>query len=297
MGAAVRHPSAGLTVLAPAKLNLSLEVLRRRPDGYHELCTLFQAIDLCDELTVEPADGLTLTVEGDAPPGEENLVLRAAHMLLPYAGGRGAHLRLRKRIPSGAGLGGGSSDAAAALLALDRLWRTGLEPPGLAEMARTLGADVPFFLHGGTALGTGRGDEIKPLPDVSSLWFVLSVPPFSLPEKTARVFRNLRADELTDGLRTLQLAAALRGGGSPGQGDLYNGLRSAALRAFSDLGPYLAALEGSTGRDWALSGAGPACYALAASRTEAEDMARCVENLPGVRYVTSAAPPGTMGVG
>ncbi len=286
----MRHPAAGLTVRAPAKLNLSLEVLRRRPDGYHELCTLFQAIDLCDELSVEPSDGLTLTVEGDAPPGEENLVLRAAHMLSPYAGGRGAYLRLRKRIPSGAGLGGGSSDAATALLALNRLWGTGLERPGLAEMARTLGADVPFFLHGGTARGTGRGDTIEPLPDVSSLWFVLSVPPFSLPVKTARVFRNLRTDELTDGLRTLQLAATLRSGGSPGSGDLYNGLRSAALRAFKDLGPYLVALEDASGREWALSGAGPACYTIAASRVEAEDLGRCVENLPGLRYVTSAAP-------
>ncbi len=164
-------------------------------------------------------------------------------------------------------------------------------------MARTLGADVPFFLHGGTALGTGRGDEIEPLLDVSSLWFVLSVPPFSLPEKTARVFRNLRADELTDGLRTLQLAAALRAGGSPGSCDLYNGLRSAALRAFSDLGPYLAGLQGASGRVWALSGAGPACYTIAASRAEAEDLGRCLENLRGLRYVTSAVPPGAMGVG
>ncbi len=269
-------------------------MLRRRPDGYHELCTLFQTIDLCDELTVEPADGLTLMVEGDAPPGEENLVLRAAHMLSPYTGGRGAHIHLLKRIPSGAGLGGGSSDAAAALLALNRLLGTGLERPGLAEMARTLGADVPFFLHGGTALGTGRGDAIEPLPDVSSLWFVLSVPPFSLPEKTARVFRNLRADELTDGLRTHQLATTLRSGGSPGKGDLYNGLRSAALRAFSDLGRYLTALEAASEREWALSGAGPACYALVASRAEAEDLGRCLKNLPGLRYVTSAAPAANL---
>ena len=290
----MRHPAAGLTVRAPAKLNLSLEVLRRRPDGYHELCTLFQAIDLYDDLTVEPADGLTLTVEGDAPPGKENLVLRAAHMLAPYAAGKGAQMRLRKRIPSGAGLGGGSSDAAAALLALNRLWDTGLERPELAEMARTLGADVPFFLHGGTALGTGRGDTIEPLPDVPTLWFVLSVPAFSLPNKTARVFRNLRAEDFTDGARTLQLTEALRGGGLPGSGDLYNGLRSAALRAFTDLGPYLAALDGASGRDWALSGAGPACYALAASGHEAESLAGQVADLPGARFVTSAAPAGSL---
>ena len=290
----MRHPAAGLTVRAPAKLNLSLEVRRRRSDGYHELCTLFQAIDLYDDLTVEPADGLTLIVEGDAPSDEENLVLRAAHMLAPYAGGNGAQMRLRKRIPSGAGLGGGSSDAAAALLVLNRLWDTGLERSEIEEMARTLGADVPFFLHGGTALGTGRGDTIEPLPDVPTLWFVLSVPAFSLPNKTAQVFRNLRAEDFTDGARTLHLTEALRGGGLPGTGDLYNGLRSAALRAFTDLASYLAALDGASGRDWALSGAGPACYALATSRDEAEDLVRCLDDLPGRRYLTSTAPAGSL---
>ncbi len=292
MGAAVRHPATRLTVRAPAKLNLSLEVLGRHADGYHELCTLFQAVDLSDELHAEPAVDLTLTVEGDAPPGEENLVLRAAHMLAPHAGGRGARMHLRKRIPSGAGLGGGSSDAAAVLLALNRLWEVGLGRPQLAAMARALGADVPFFLHGGAALGTGRGDVIEPLPDLPARWFVVSVPPFSLPEKTVRVFRELRAEEYTDGARTLRLATMVRGGGSPEQGDLYNGLRGATLRAFADLGPYLAALERVAGQEWALSGAGPACYALAASREEAEDLALCVKSMPGVRYVTSAASGG-----
>ncbi len=280
-------------VRAPAKLNLSLEVLGRRADGYHELCTLFQAVDLSDELTAERANGLTLTVEGDAPPGEENLVLRAAHMLAAHTGRRGAHLRLRKRIPSGAGLGGGSSDAAAALLALNQLWGVGLARPQLAAMARALGADVPFFLHGGIALGTGRGDAIEPLPDLPARWFVVSGPPFSLPEKTARVFRELRAEEYTDGARTLRLAELMRGGRSPGQGDLFNGLRRAALRAFADLGPYLGALEKVSGHEWALSGAGPACYALAASREDAEDLAEYVASLPGERYVTHGVPGDT----
>lgn len=187
--------SAGALCVRPAaKVNLHLEVLGRRPDGYHELRTLLQSLDLRDELVVAaaPEGTLELTVEpaGAAPADGRNLVLRAAERLRTEAGRPlGARLRLVKRIPTGGGLGGGSADAAAALVALDRLWGLGLERHRLVRLGAELGADVPFFLHGGLALGVGRGDEVYPLRDLPPAAVVLVMPEVEVP--TAEVYGRL----------------------------------------------------------------------------------------------------------
>ena len=178
-----------------AKVNLHLEVVGRRADGYHELRTLFQTIDLADELELEPAtSGVELEVVGSAlPAGPANLARRAAESFLARWGGvgDGVRIRLKKRIPAGGGLGGGSANAATVLLGLCALWRIRPSYAELWSLARALGADVPFFLVGGTALGFGRGDEIVPLPDSRAgaveLW--LALPPFSL--STSEVFAAL----------------------------------------------------------------------------------------------------------
>jgi 4-diphosphocytidyl-2-C-methyl-D-erythritol kinase len=153
---------------ARAKLNLFLELVGKRPDGYHEIDSVFSEIDLCDTLRIEPASELSLTVDGlDAPAGPGNLVWRAAEAL-----GAKARIHLSKRIPIGAGLGGGSSDAAAVLRTLGG----GEAPERLREVARSLGADVPFFLTGGTARCRGIGDLVEPLPAAESRRFLLLVP-------------------------------------------------------------------------------------------------------------------------
>jgi 4-diphosphocytidyl-2-C-methyl-D-erythritol kinase len=173
-----------------AKINLHLEVVGRRPDGFHDLRTVFQTVDLHDLLTVEAGEELVLRVEGAAPLGAENLVHRAATAFLKrWAPGAGAVLTLEKRIPLGGGLGGGSSDAATTLLALSDL--LGVRPPRreLVEVARRLGADVPYFLVGGTALGLGRGDEVRPLPDLPEEPVWLVVPPVEV--STGAVFEAL----------------------------------------------------------------------------------------------------------
>jgi 4-diphosphocytidyl-2-C-methyl-D-erythritol kinase len=182
--------SRPLEIDAPAKLNLGLEVVRRRPDGFHELVTVFQEIDLLDRLVLEAAAELTLDVTGlPVPGGGENLVLQAARLLADETGCRaGARLRLHKAIPTGSGLGGGSSDAAAALVGLDRLWGTALGHRGLRALAARLGSDVPFFLVGGTALGLGRGEVICPLPDLPPLVAGLLCPDESL--STPEVYRR-----------------------------------------------------------------------------------------------------------
>lgn len=164
------------TFHAHAKINWALNVVGRRADGYHLLDMLMQTIDLHDTLEIEPADALSLTVDGE-PEGEENLVLRAAMALNRRVGvSRGARIALTKRIPSRAGLGGGSADCAATLRALNRLWDLGLSGDELLEIGLALGADVPFCLTGGLARVRGIGEDIEPVANAPLIPLVLVVP-------------------------------------------------------------------------------------------------------------------------
>lgn len=178
-------------VRAHAKINLTLDVLSRRADGYHEVETIMQSIALHDLLEFSPApEEIIIMVEGEGvPPGEDNLVYRAAELLRRYTGtGKGALIRLVKAIPVAAGLGGGSSDAATALKVLNHLWDLKLGFTELSLLAQKLGADVPFFLAGGTALARGIGELIEPLPPAPVMGLVLVKPPFAV--STAAVYRN-----------------------------------------------------------------------------------------------------------
>jgi 4-diphosphocytidyl-2-C-methyl-D-erythritol kinase len=180
------------TFSSPAKVNLHLQVVGRRADGYHELRTLFQTVDLADTLDVElGGDGVRLTVEGaDLAAGPGNLAWEAAtRFLARWAPGQGAALHLVKRIPMGGGLGGGSGNAATVLRALQSLLGDPAPLPELWRLARELGADVPYFLLGGLALGFGRGDELVPLPDLRPRDLLLVLPPLHV--STREVFADL----------------------------------------------------------------------------------------------------------
>ncbi len=181
-----------LLVRSFAKINLALAVLGQRADGYHEIRTVFQSIDLHDDIEFHPSPTLELGCEGMPDLRlEENLVWKAATSLAKVAGGlRGCRILLRKRIPAGAGLGGGSSNAAATLLGLSRFWNLQLPAGEISSLAASLGADVPFFLTGGTALGIGRGDEIYPLPSLPPAHLVLIYPGVHV--STAEAYRSLR---------------------------------------------------------------------------------------------------------
>jgi len=194
VGRPVKRSTRSLRLQSFAKINLGLEVLGTREDGYHELRTLFQSIDLADEIVLRPRpDGAGITVACRHPlvPGDEsNLAVRAAEALRKFARVEaGVHIEIQKRIPVGGGLGGGSSNAAAVLRGLDVLWRLGLGPDGLHGLARKLGADVPYFLVGGTALGLARGDEVYPLRRQLQAHVVLV--DAGLPVSTAAVFRRV----------------------------------------------------------------------------------------------------------
>ena len=180
---------------AYAKVNLTLAVGEKRLDGYHEVVSVMQRVSLCDTLTAEQTrEGITLTCSDPAlPSGEENLAHRAASLFFRKTGiAGGAALTLEKRIPSQAGLGGGSSDAASVLLALRKLYAPALSDTELETMAAALGSDVPFFIRGGTQLATGRGEVLSPLPPLTDGWFVIVKPTESF--STPSMYRRL--DEL-----------------------------------------------------------------------------------------------------
>ncbi len=165
-----------LILKAPAKINWSLHVLRKREDGYHDILSLMQTVSLCDTLEISPSDDLELLSDMDIPP-EQNLVYRAALLLRELTGAKsGARIVLRKEIPSGAGLGGGSSDAAAALLGLNSLWGLGLTPEELSGIGARIGSDVPFFFFPPMATAEGRGEILTPL-EISTPYTLLLVKP------------------------------------------------------------------------------------------------------------------------
>jgi 4-diphosphocytidyl-2-C-methyl-D-erythritol kinase len=226
-----------LRVAAPAKINWTLEVLGKRDDGYHEIRSVLQTINLCDWLTLEPADGLSLEVHRgtrsfrrhSSETPDWNLAFRAARLLAQRCGvAAGARLGLHKHVPIAAGLGGGSSDAAAALRGLRSLWRLDLSDDDLMSMAAELGSDVPFFIVGGTALARGRGELIEPLPDIEQRHLLLMKPPSGVRgDKTAAMYASLRPDQYSDGSQTEQLVGRLRADGEIHDSDLRNVFESA----------------------------------------------------------------------
>lgn len=196
-----------VTVPSFAKINLHLQVIGRRPDGFHDLCTVFQTISLHDTMSVSLADEIVLTCGDDKIPlGERNLVVRGAVALRERVGGsRGAKIHLEKRIPAPGGLGGGSSNAATALLVLNTLWNLDLERDELHAIAESLGSDVPFFLYGGTALGVGRGEIVEPIEEFESELMLIVTPNVAV--ATREAFKRLRTSALTkqESKRRLQI--------------------------------------------------------------------------------------------
>jgi len=255
---------------AYAKVNLTLEVIRRRNDGYHDIASVVHTISLADEVQFELASSLSSHVEGLDISTETNLVTRAARLLAATAHvPPTAELRLVKRIPSAAGLGGGSSDAATTLVGLNILWGTRLPTSNLARLAATLGSDVPFFVNGGAALMTARGEHLEVLPPLGGQWLILVAPGHAVGSKTALLYSALEPTDFSSGALTERAAARLRQRLPLSEEHLFNVFARAAQRVFPGLHDAWSAAERICDRRFFLSGAGPALFALALDRDDA----------------------------
>lgn len=303
------RPLAGVpdpvTVRAPAKVNLALAVGPLGDDGYHPIETVFHAVSLYDELTATAAEGISVTVEGEGAEqvgsGPDNIATRAAVLLAERTEcNLGAHLQIKKAIPVAGGMAGGSADAAAALVACDALWGTGLDRDALVELAAELGADVPFSLVGGTALGVGRGDVLTPVLARGNYHWVFAIAWEGL--RTPDVYAEFDRRGKAGMTGTEDVIAALRAGDALALGRaLSNDLQESAvalrpelgkvLRAGVDLGAVGAVVSGSGPTVALLARDGRSATALAAALA-AEDVCRAVRTahgpVPGVRIVDGA---------
>jgi 4-diphosphocytidyl-2-C-methyl-D-erythritol kinase len=278
--------SGGVRVIAPAKINWTLEVLHKRPDGYHELRSVLQTIDLHDTVMLSDAPEIIVEITGpeagalpDAPP-ESNLAYRAATALSRRSGGgRGVRISIEKRVPVAAGLGGGSSDAAAVLRGLNRMWELGESRENLAELAAEVGSDPPFFVFGGTALISGRGEHIEPLPDAVAPPILLATPPQDeRGEKTAAMFAALGPDAYTAGDVTLGVREAL----VSGRGVVDDELQNVFERVTASMQPQTAiAMEALRAQGYVphLCGAGPSFFVLLAGGATADALSDRIRGL------------------
>lgn len=263
-----------ITKNAYAKINLGLEITGRRDDGYHDVVSVMQLVDLHDTLVFSPAEG-EITLDCDNPilaaSAKSNLVWRAARMLQETSKtSKGAHIELQKRIPLAAGLGGGSSDAAATLLGLAELWGLSLSADELRNLAGVLGSDVAFFLDGPTALVEGRGDKVTPVPPPPSGWAVLVCQSYHVDNKTQRLYGTLERSDFSTGIIMRQLVASMRRGEFPSSSLLHNTFERAAYRVFEGLDNVRQAVVKAGGDDARLSGSGPTLYVLFAEAKERE---------------------------
>ena len=272
-------------IRAHAKINLDLRVLGTRADGFHELRTVFQAIALHDTLTVVPRPGpfaIECSTAG-VPLDRSNLVWQAAEALWRSARRRGELrdivIRLDQRIPLQAGLGGGSADGAATLIALARAWRLNVKPSQLTDVAAVLGADVPFFLAGGTALGLGRGEEIYPLADLPRHWVVLLIPGFGVATADAYVWYDADRDGDRGVIREPQ---HVPGPWPSRAAQMINDLEPPIARRHPEIDQMKAALRRAGALAAAMSGSGSAVFGLFQRRADAQS---AVQTLGGSGWV------------
>lgn len=267
-------PGGAPTLRAPAKVNLFLEVLGRRPDGYHAVETLMLAVSLCDDLEFrdDPAGAVRLTCTDPALGiGPDNLVVRAADLLRQRTGHQGgAAIRLVKRIPWAAGLAGGSSDAATTLAGLNRLWRLGLTRAALAALAAELGSDVPFFLSPPAAWCTGRGEIVSPLRPGKRLHLVLVSPRTGL--STPEVFRGVAVPDQPVSGDAIQSAFAAGDAEAVGR-LLFNRLQEPAERLSPEVAEWRRHLTALDPAGCLMSGSGSSLFALGRDRADAVRMA------------------------
>jgi 4-diphosphocytidyl-2-C-methyl-D-erythritol kinase len=283
-----------LRLLAPAKINWTLEVLRRRPDGYHEIRSILQTIDLCDVVTLTEADDIELILSGDAgpladEPFESNLAVHAARALRARVGSsRGVRIEIEKRIPVAAGLGGGSSDAGAVLRGCNALWNTHQDEANLAEIAGEIGSDPPFFTVCGTASVSGRGEIVRKLPDAIPCELVLATPrEHHRGEKTATMYRALQPHDYTEGDASDEFEDIARAQHEVNDGAIANVFERVLLTSMPATARAMAALRDG-GFSPHLAGSGPSFFSL--SDDQRESLIERIRGLDLVPRIVRALP-------
>ncbi len=281
-----------LTLQAPAKLNLTLEVLGEYQDGFHEIRSIIQTISLCDSLHFQL--GQNMEFKSDMPDWipEESLVSKAAGLIRKTTGyTKGATIEVNKRIPWLSGLGGDSSDAAAILRGLNKLWGLGLSLEELLELAAQLSSDASFFLYGGTALAEGRGEIVTPLPSLPHMWVVLMMPLVSRrPGKTKQLYASLKASHYTGGQITDRLVTSLTTGGEVTASYLFNVFDEVVLDNFAGLGKYREQFLKAGAQKVHLAGSGPALFTLMEDKNQAEKIYENLQKQGLASYLTDTLP-------
>jgi len=261
-----------LTVYAPAKINLVLEVLGKNND-YHQISSIVQSIDLCDVLNFQLEEEIRFECT-EPSLKRDNLVTQAAALLkesTKYS--LGARIELRKHIPWGVGLGGGSSDAAATLIALNELWRLGLPLSELVHLSSQLGSDVPFFIHKGTALVEGKGEQVTPLPSLPSTSFVLLVPPLpKMSSKTKQMYNHLRVADFTEGQFVEKALKSLKQVKTIQYDLMFNVFERISLDLFPKLDNYRKILNEEGAPRICLAGSGPCLFTFFSEAKEAGEL-------------------------
>ena len=265
---------AKIILRAPAKLNLTLDILRRREDGYHDLCMVMQSVTLADEVTLEKNSSGTITCESNwehIPCDERNLAVKAAKAFFAYTGVAcdGLHITLLKKVPSGAGMAGGSTDAAAVLRGLRELYAPQLSRDELEIVGAQVGSDVPYCVRGGTALAQGRGEILQDLPSALHCWYVICKPGFSV--STPMLFGRVKVDALKDRPHTEGMMQALAEGDTEKTAGLLKNVFEEVLpEEFSEVFAIKEALLSYGALGAAMTGSGPTVFGVFKTRETAE---------------------------
>lgn len=288
--------------IAPAKINLTLEILKKRNDGYHEIKSVMQTINLCDCLTIWEHEWIQVVPEysnlpeGDVLPNydnfnnfSDNLVFKAAETLKKVTGFKGgAVIQLKKTIPSCAGLGGGSSDAAATLKGLNKLWKLNLSRDELAKIGSLIGSDIPFFIYGGTCLAMGRGEIIENIISLQKKWLILILLPLKIEQKTKKLYSFINSENYSSGNFTSKFIRNINNGN---EDHIFNVFEAIYINIFKEYNYYLEKLLKLTGKIFHLSGSGPTVFSISDSEEEAKStLSKCETELKLSKYIAQTVP-------
>lgn len=299
--------------VAPAKINLTLEILGKRKDGYHEIRSVMQTVDLCDMLTFWDNDWIHIIPEYGSLPGqdplmeadrynymEKNLVYRAALSLKEKTGYKGgALIQLKKNIPSSAGLGGGSSDAAAALKGLNRLWKLGLTNSELIDIGSKIGSDIAFFIHGGTCLIEGRGEIVKPIDPLPPRWVLIILIPLKMAQKTKKLYSYIDSSYYSEGKKTSLLCHLIDTRRKNGYSSeyiiddyIFNVFEKVYNNGYEEFRAWKEHVGGLKIEDLNLAGSGPAVFHISEDRDKLLNIAgNCSHDRDSiVRYIARTVP-------